>query len=245
MTPIIEATDVSTGYHGRPVVSDLNLTVEPGEIVALLGANGAGKTTTLLTLAGELKPLKGKVAWKGSTRPSPLFRRAREGMRFITEERSVFMSMTVLENLQLGKADIDRCYELFPDLEPLSRRRAGLLSGGEQQMLSLARALAGKPELLLADELSLGLAPMAAQRLLRAIRAAADRGIAVILVEQQVRHALDVADRAYVLERGRVTIEGRSSEIREQVQNVEASYLSSSETSETTASVNGTPFGGR
>jgi branched-chain amino acid transport system ATP-binding protein len=224
---IIETDRVSAGYHQMAVVHDLSLRVEPGEVVALLGANGAGKTTTLLTLAGELKPLRGKVAWKGSTRFTPLFRRSREGMRFITEERSVFMSMTVTENLQLGGVAASDCYGLFPELEPLAKRKAGLLSGGEQQMLTLARALAGDAQLLLADELSLGLAPLVSQRLLRAVRAAAsERGMGVVLVEQQVRQALTVADRVYVLQRGRVMLEGTSEEMRGQIGKVEASYLS-------------------
>ncbi|HEY4098070.1 MAG TPA: ATP-binding cassette domain-containing protein [Baekduia sp.] len=226
MSAIIEAEGVSAGYNAMAVVHDLSLRVEPGEVVALLGANGAGKTTTLLTLAGELKPLEGSVAWKGDTRWTPLFQRSRAGMRFITEERSVFMSMTVAQNLQLGGVAADDCFKLFPELEPLFGRRAGLLSGGEQQMLTLARALAGKPDLLLADELSLGLAPLAAQRLLRAVRAAADEGMGVLLVEQQVRQALTVADRVYVLQRGRVMIEGTADEVRDQLAKVEASYLS-------------------
>jgi branched-chain amino acid transport system ATP-binding protein len=226
MSAIIETDGVSAGYNAMAVVHDLSLRVEPGEVVALLGANGAGKTTTLLTLAGELKPLGGTVAWKGSTRWTPLFQRSRDGMRFITEERSVFMSMTVTENLQLGGVAAADCFALFPELEPLAGRRAGLLSGGEQQMLTLARALAGEPDLLLADELSLGLAPLAAQRLLRAVRAAADAGTAVVLVEQQVRQALTVADRVYVLQRGRVMLEGTANEVRDQLAKVEASYLS-------------------
>jgi branched-chain amino acid transport system ATP-binding protein len=226
MSAIIEAEGVSAGYNAMAVVHDLSLKVEPGEVVALLGANGAGKTTTLLTLAGEVKPLQGSVAFKGNTRWTPLFQRSRDGMRFITEERSVFMSMTVAQNLQLGGVTAADCFELFPELEPLYGRRAGLLSGGEQQMLTLARALAGKPDLLLADELSLGLAPLAAQRLLRAVRAAADEGMGVLLVEQQVRQALTVADRVYVLQRGRVMIEGTADEVRDQLAKVEASYLS-------------------
>jgi branched-chain amino acid transport system ATP-binding protein len=191
--------------------------VPEGGIVALLGANGAGKSTTLLALAGELRPLSGKVVWRGSEARAPLHRRATEGLRYITEERSVFMSMTVEQNLALGRGEPERCYELFPELRELAGRRVGLLSGGEQQMLTLGRALSGGADFLLADELSLGLAPLVSARLLTAV-----------LVEQHVRQALAVADRVYVLQRGRVVLTGSAEEMGGRLEQIEASYLTGS-----------------
>ncbi|MET7425555.1 ATP-binding cassette domain-containing protein [Dactylosporangium sp. NPDC005555] len=224
--PLIEARGLSAGYGDLAALRDLDLVVRPGEIVALLGPNGAGKTTTLLTLAGELKPLAGTVRWRGRPASARLHRRAREGMAFVPEERSVFMQLSTAENLRLGRGARSLALETFPELTPLLDRRAGLLSGGEQQILTLARALAGRPALLLADELSLGLAPLVVDRLLRAIRRAADEGLGVLLVEQQAARALEVADRAYVLRRGRVITAGTSSELAEDWSNLERSYLS-------------------
>jgi ABC-type branched-subunit amino acid transport system ATPase component/branched-subunit amino acid ABC-type transport system permease component len=225
---LISTEDLTVGYNSQPAVRDLNLEVGRGEVVALIGANGAGKSTTLLALAGELRPLSGKVTWRGSDGRSPLHKRATEGLRYITEERSVFMSMTVEQNLALGRGEPERCYELFPELSELRNRRAGLLSGGEQQMLTLGRALAGGADFLLADELSLGLAPLVSERLLRAVREAADDGLGVVLVEQHVRQALAVADRVYVFQRGRVVLSGSAAEMGDQLERIEASYLSGS-----------------
>jgi branched-chain amino acid transport system ATP-binding protein len=225
MTALVQASGLSAGYHGQPVVRDLNLEVRPGEIVALFGPNGAGKTTTLLTLAGELPAIEGEIQMDGKSAPSSLHRRARNGLSFVTEERSVFMEMTVEENLRVGRVDKARALEMFPELEPLISRRAGLLSGGEQQMLTLARALARGPRLLLVDELSLGLAPLIVRRLLTALRAAADQGVGVLLVEQHVDQALKQADRVYVMERGMVILEGPKAEVAARVHEIEASYL--------------------
>jgi branched-chain amino acid transport system ATP-binding protein len=225
MTALLQATGLSAGYNGQPVVSDLDVEVQPGEVVALFGPNGAGKTTTLLTLAGELAPIAGEVMMDGKPAPSALHRRARNGLSFVTEERSVFMEMTVDENLRVARVDKPRALELFPELEPLMNRRAGLLSGGEQQMLTLARALARRPRLLLVDELSLGLAPLIVRRLLQALRTAADGGIGVLLVEQHVDQALKQADRVYVMERGLVILKGPKSEVADRVHEIEASYL--------------------
>jgi len=225
-TPIIVATDLSAGYGGVPIVRNLNLRVNKGEIVSLLGPNGAGKTTTILAIAGELKPLSGTVELNGQIATSPLFKRAKAGLRLITEERSVFMTLTVQENLRLSHKDFSSCLELFPELTPLLGRKAGLLSGGEQQMLTLARALVGGCSCLLADELSLGLAPLASERLLAAVRGAAEAGTAVLLVEQNLERALKIADRAYVLQRGRVVMEGTAQYISEHKDDVINSYLS-------------------
>jgi branched-chain amino acid transport system ATP-binding protein len=143
---LLVAKGVSAGYHGHPIVHDLDLVVHEGEVVVLLGPNGAGKTTTLLTLSGDLPHLSGEVVFDGKPTSAPLHRRAHAGLSFVTEERSVFMRLSVAENLRVGRTDVGRALELFPELKPLMRRRAGLLSGGEQQMLSLARALAREPK---------------------------------------------------------------------------------------------------
>jgi branched-chain amino acid transport system ATP-binding protein len=226
LKPLIEARSLVAGYNGIAVLRDLNLSVAPGEVVALLGANGAGKSTTLLTLAGELAPISGQVLLDGAPATRPLYWRARQGMRLITEERSVIMSLTVADNLRLVHKDPAACLALFPELKPLMRRRASLLSGGEQQMLTLARAIVGCGRLLLADELSLGLAPLVSERLLIAVREAADRGLGVVLVEQRVTRALKVADRGIVLSRGKVVMAGSSAELESRMDEIEASYLS-------------------
>src|SRR4051794_38617401 len=172
--PVLELRGLSAGYDDLAVVRDVDLKVMRGEIVALLGANGTGKSTTILTAAGELPPIGGEVRWRGTVTTAPLHVRARMGMSFVPEERSVLMSMSVRDNLLLGPGGIERATELFPELRPLLGTRAGLLSGGEQQMLSLARALAANPVALLLDELSLGLAPLVVDRLFAALRRAAD-----------------------------------------------------------------------
>lgn len=223
----LECRNIAVGYGPIAAVRDVSLVVRPGEMVALLGPNGAGKTTTLLALAGELPLQDGSVLWNGTPMNQPLHLRARAGMAFVTEERSVFMGLTVRENLRLGRGSVASALELVPELEPLLNRRVGLLSGGEQQMLTVARALASNPEVLLADELSLGLAPMILQRLLRLARHAADRGIGVLIVEQQARVALEYCDRAYVIARGHVALEGTAPDLREQWSDIEATYLSS------------------
>ena len=223
--PLIEARGLAAGYGELAAVRDLDLEVYPGEVVALLGPNGAGKTTTLLTLAGELPPLGGEVHWLGSSRKAPLHRRVRQGLAFVPEERSVIKRLSTADNLRLGKHEVAAALEFFPELADRLRLRAGLLSGGEQQMLTLARALASKPRVLLADELSLGLAPKLVTRLLTAVREAADRGVAVLIVEQHATQALEIADRVYVLRRGRVEVQGTAAEVRGRLGEVEAAYL--------------------
>jgi len=226
---VLEARRLTIGYGAIEVVRDLDLVVRAGEVVALLGINGAGKSTTVKALAGELRPMSGEVWFCGAPTSEPLHRRARAGLRLITEERSVFAGLSAVDNLRLGGQERSRCLELFPELTPLLARKAGLLSGGEQQILTLARALAADPVALLADELSLGLAPLVVERLLLAVRAAADRGAAVLLVEQQVRNALEVADRAYILSGGRVVLDGTSAELKGRLDEIERSYLAAAE----------------
>jgi len=228
MTAVIATHGMSTGYAGQPVVHDLELEVNPGEVVCLLGPNGAGKTTTMLALSGELPLLKGEVVVDGQPTKAPLHHRARAGMSYVTEERSVFKGMSTRDNLRVGGVDPDEAVKLFPELEKRMSVRGGLLSGGEQQMLTLARALARKPRLLLADELSLGLAPLIVDRLLQAVRDAADQqGTGVLMVEQHAHKALKYADRAIVMRRGRVELALSGEEARRRIGDVEQAYLTS------------------
>lgn len=227
-TPLIECRNLVTGYGDLAVVHGLDLHVNAGEVVALIGANGAGKSTTLLTLAGEVAQMKGDVLWKGEVTTAPMHVRCKNGMGYVTEERSVIMNLTTQENLRLANVSVSVAVDLFPALSVLLDREAGLLSGGEQQMLSLARALGRRPEALLLDELSLGLAPLIVTRLLETVRRAADAdGVGVLLVEQHVRQALKIADRVYVLERGNIALMGTTREVRGRLEEIEVAYLSS------------------
>jgi len=226
---LIEAKGLSAGYGKMPVIHEVDLHVDAGEVVALIGANGVGKSTTLLTLAGELAPMNGDVHFLGQRTRAPMHARCRNGLGYLTEERSVIMEMSVADNLKLAGVAPPVAFEFFPALERIMGRRAGLCSGGEQQMLSLARALGRHPKVLLADELSLGLAPIVVGNLLNAVRDAADqRGVGVLVVEQHVRQALAIADRVYLMERGRVVLSGTSDELTNQLEKIEDTYLAAS-----------------
>ena len=232
---LLEISGLSSGYAGVAVIRDLDVHVDAGEVVALLGPNGAGKTTTLLTISGLLKVLEGSVQVLGeATAFGAPHKTARRGLAHVPEDRSLFFGLTVQENLKLGlrgsrseqAAGMDEALDLLPALRPLMSRRAGLLSGGEQQMLAMARALVGKPKLLLVDEMSLGLAPIIVERLLPIVRDIADQtGAGVLIVEQHVHLALEVADRAYVMSHGEVVLEGSATELMERQDLLEASYL--------------------
>jgi branched-chain amino acid transport system ATP-binding protein len=225
-TAILEAEGITAGYGLQPVIHAIDIEVHPGEIVALLGANGAGKTTTLLALSGELPLLSGRVLMDDQVENGPLHRRARKGLAYVTEERSVFRRLSLADNLRCAGVEVADALALFPELGPRLRVRGGLLSGGEQQMLTLARALGRRPRLLLADELSLGLAPQVVQRLLEAVRAAAERdGCGVLLVEQHVRKALRYADRAYIMARGRIQMNLSAASARARIGEIEQTYL--------------------
>ncbi len=234
----ITISGLHTGYGGVAVVRDLDLSVRPGEVVALLGPNGAGKTTTLLTISGLIKPLVGHIWIDGNAVDTKYpHRNARLGLAHVAEDRSLFFDLTTEENLRLGlrgsddeSADLEHALELLPALRSLLDRRAGLLSGGEQQMLAMARALAGRPRLLLVDEMSLGLAPVIVERLLPIVRDVAEStGAGVLIVEQHIHMALEVVDRAYVMNRGRIVMEGTAAELKQHQELLLASYLGGDE----------------
>jgi branched-chain amino acid transport system ATP-binding protein len=225
MTVALAAKGVTAGYQSIAAIFDVDLEVSTGELVLIAGPNGAGKTTTVRALAGEIMPLSGEVECEGISVRQPVYERVRNGLGLVPEERAVFKTMTCLDNLKLGRGSVAGALEHFPELEKRLNVNAGLLSGGEQQMLTLGRVIAAQPKVILADELSLGLAPIVVNRLLRALRSAADRGSAVLLVEQHVRVALDMVDRAYFLKQGRVVAQGGASEFRDSDERLRSLYL--------------------
>ena len=238
-TPLLTVHGLTAGYDGVAVIHDVDLTVGAGEVVALLGANGAGKTTALLTISGLVPKLAGSITVHGEptherrrVRISDVWHLARRGVAHVPEDRGLFFDLTAAENLRLGRpargesVPLDQILTWFPALEKVLERKAGLLSGGEQQMLALARAVIGTPRLLLVDEMSLGLAPIIVEQLLPVLRSiATETGAGILLVEQHVGLVLTVADRAYLLSQGRVAFDGSAAELRDRQDLIESGYL--------------------
>lgn len=232
---MLELQHVHTRYGKVECLKGVSFQAKKGEIVALLGANGAGKTTVLKTISGLIRPVAGDVLFDGKS-ISALSPEAivRGGLAHVPEGRKIFQRLDVRENLLLGAytrrdrdklgADLEEIYALFPILKKRLRQKAGTLSGGEQQMLALGRALMSKPSFLLLDEPSLGLAPILVSQIFQMIRSIRERGVTILLVEQNARMALDTADRAYVLELGEIVLEGPAAAVRQNPA-VKSAYL--------------------
>ncbi len=222
--PLLRLEACDTYYGQIHILQALELEVGRGELVCLLGGNASGKSTTLKTILGLVQPRRGRVVFDGEdvTR-RPTSHRIRKGMAIVPENRRLFAPMTVLENLEMGaylhgggsKEDFERVYSLFPVLHDRRSQLAGTLSGGEQQMVAMGRALMGKPKLLLMDEPSMGLAPILVERSFEIIGQVHESGVAVLVVEQNANVSLSIADRGYVLSTGRLVLEGAASELRE------------------------------
>ncbi|HEY2353569.1 MAG TPA: ABC transporter ATP-binding protein [Gaiellaceae bacterium] len=237
MTALLEARGIRTGYGRLPVVFDIDLEVHEGEIVALLGANGAGKTTTLRALSGMLPLQAGDITLDGrSLKGRPPEKIAREGVVHVPQGRGIFPNLRVEETLQLagalagtkGTDPVDAMYDVFPRLHERRQQLAGTLSGGEQQMLAIARGLIMRPRVLLIDEMSQGLAPAIVDGLFELVSSLPEQGVSVLIVEQFVTHALEVATRAYVLEKGEVAFAGSAAELAKDEEFVRGSYLGDS-----------------
>jgi branched-chain amino acid transport system ATP-binding protein len=220
--PLLEVDGLDVGYGAVPVLWGVGLRVSPGEVVALVGSNGAGKTTLLRALSGTVPATRGRIAFRGEdVTGEPSHRRVARGLAHVPEGRQLFAGMTVRENLVMGAyrraesrtalaADLDGVFRLFPVLRERQHQLAGTLSGGEQQMCAIGRGLMARPALLLIDELSLGLAPVVVDRLVEAVREINAIGTTVLLVEQDVVTALEIATRAYVIANGRIVLDGES-----------------------------------
>jgi branched-chain amino acid transport system ATP-binding protein len=217
--PLLRLEDVDTYYGEIRILENVNLEVHPGELVCLLGGNASGKSTTLKTVLGVVRPVKGRVRFDGEdVTEKPTSYRIRRGMAIVPENRRLFAPMTVLENLQMGaylngggrKEDYERVYSLFPLLHERRNQLAGTLSGGEQQMVAMARALMSHPKLMLMDEPSMGLAPILVERSFEIIKQVHEAGVAVLVVEQNANVSLSIADRGYVLQTGRIVLADRA-----------------------------------
>ncbi len=220
---MLEVEGIHTFYGLSHILFDVSLRIERGEVVCLLGRNGAGKTTTLKSIIGLVPPKKGRIRFKGreiiGREP---FRLAREGMGYVPDDRRIFADLAVVENLEIGARkqktggawNKERVYGLFPALKSIERRKGGCLSGGEQKMLAIGRALMGNPDLLLLDEPTEGLAPVLVRILEEQIRGLREAGLTVLLAEQNVRSALRLSDRGYIIDNGQIRYEGSIQELR-------------------------------
>jgi branched-chain amino acid transport system ATP-binding protein len=233
--PLLEVENLSVSYGAIRALRDVSLRVEEGEIVAALGPNGAGKSTLLNTIAGAVRPLEGSIAFEGhriAGLPSEAI--VRRGVSLVPEGRHLFPRLTVQENLVVGgiarrnaaamRSDVDELFSRFPILAERSSQTAGTLSGGEQQQLAIARSLMSRPKLMLLDEPSLGLAPIVVERIMRLLQDLRARGVTILLVEQNVHRALEIADRAYVLAVGQIVLSGSARELAEGA-SLEQAYL--------------------
>jgi len=234
MTPLLQVTDLNVYYGSIHALKGVSFKVNPGEVVSLIGANGAGKTTTLRALSGLVES-KGQIEFKEkSIHGYKSYERVKLGLAQSPEGRGVFPTMSVLENLEMGAytrkdkieilKDIEMCFGLFPRLKERIKQTAGTMSGGEQQMLAMSRALMARPQLLLLDEPSLGLAPRIVSQIFEIIQKLNSQGMTILLVEQNARMALKVSHRAYVIETGKVTMEGKGSDLLND-DSVRRSYL--------------------
>ncbi len=224
MSTILEVQQVSAGYGEVQVLWDVSLQLKAGQVTALVGANGAGKTTLLRTIVGTIRPWQGRIFFEGQdvTR-LPAHRKAAMGLILVPEGRQLFPNMTVYENLEMGatpprararfQENLELVFRLFPRLKERLHQKAGTMSGGEQQMLAVARGLMGAPKVLMIDEMSLGLAPILVLELYESLKQLREQGITVLLVEQNVHMALAIADYAYVLSEGRIELHGPSKEV--------------------------------
>ena len=219
---LLSVENLKVSYGGIQALKGISLEVAQGELIALIGSNGAGKTTTLKTLAGLLQPVTGKIHYAGKpVNKIPAHQRVRDGLALVPEGRGVFARLSVEENLQMGAyarndtaqiaADLERMYTLFPRLAERRAQLAGTLSGGEQQMVAMARALMSHPRLLMLDEPSMGLAPMMVEKIFTTIRDISAQGVSILLVEQNAKLALEAAQRGYVLESGMITLSDNAS----------------------------------
>ena len=234
-TPLLELKDLQVAYGGIQAVKGIDLSVDQGELVCLIGANGAGKTTTLKGITG-LQPIKsGKIRYAGEDiTGKPAFQLVRKGLSMVPEGRGVFGALTIEENLAMGayarddraaiKDDVERVFGLFPRLKERRRQTAGTLSGGEQQMLAMGRALMSRPKLLLLDEPSMGLAPLMVQKVFETVMAVSKEGVTILLIEQNAKLALEVSSRGYVMESGEITLRGKAKQLLSDPK-VRAAYL--------------------
>ena len=232
---LLQVEQLALAYGGIQAVKGVDLQVFPGELVSLIGSNGAGKTTTLKAITGGMRAQAGRIRYQGGDIAGlGAWDLVRQGLCMVPEGRGIFGRMTILENLQMGayirdgsaqiQADIDRIFTTFPRLKERRTQLAGTLSGGEQQMLAMGRALMAQPQLLLLDEPSMGLSPLMVDKIFEVIQGVAAQGMTVLLVEQNARRALQIADRAYVMESGLITLSGAAKDLLDDPK-VRAAYL--------------------